>query len=123
MDPAVHVIVNDPCNPSVVLYETYTSKNVLCILPKIKTWFDAVDIYQDYIEIGNEGYSGVSNLMLFFPYESEPYLLAINCKCYAHSLGMYNPPIIFDLINYCVSGIKPSEPKRLRVCEEYLPQT
>ena len=100
-DDNVHVIVNNPCNPEIITYETYTSKMLLCNIPKFKQWFDSVEMYGDYIEIGNEGYSGLSNLMLFNKNDSLPYLLSINCDRYAHDLGMYNPPIIDDLISYC----------------------
>lgn len=118
-DDNVRIIVNDPCNPDMIKYETYFSKSLLCTLPKFKSWFDAVEIYQDYIEIGDEGYNGVSNLMLFDKNEHCPYLLAINCDCYAHELGMYNPPIICDVIDYCTSQTIPSDVKRNMICKNY----
>lgn len=115
----VRIVVNDPCNPRVMKYETYTSKNILCNLPIFKSWFDAVEIYQDFIEIGNEGYNGVSNLMLFNTYGSNPYLLGINCDRYVHDLGMYDPPIICDVINYCTSQTIPLDDKRIEICKNY----
>lgn len=120
MDPdSVRIIVMDPCHFDKIKYETFTYKSVLCKLPKFKKWFDAVEIYKDYIEIGEEGYNGKSNLMLFDKYEHYPYMMAINCERYAHNLGMLTPPIITDIIHYCNTGEKPSE-ERMKLFETFL---
>ena len=118
-DDNVHIIVHDPCNPGIFLYEIYFSKLLLCKIPLFKSWFDAVEVYQDYIELGNESYSGVSNLMFFDKNDKCPYVLEINCDHCAHDLGMYTPPVIVDIINYCTYGTKPSDDKRLIIFQKY----
>ena len=116
----VKIIVYDPCEHLQIKYEYNTTKEILCIIPIFKEWFDACEVYQDYIEIGDSGYSGCSNLMLFDKTTLLPYLLTINCEKYAHDLGMFNPPIIKDILNYAEKNSFPQDKIRKQKCKEFL---
>lgn len=116
----VNIIVYDPCEKLTIKYEYKTTKETLCSIPIFKEWFAACEIYQDYIEIGDGGYSGCSNLMLFDKTQLLPYLLTINCEKYVHNLGMFNPPIIADILNYAENKSFPEDTIRKTKCEEFL---
>lgn len=103
----------------IVKEEYKTSRENLVKLNIFQTWFNSCEFYQDYIEIG-EGYSGLSNLMLFNKNETSSYLLTINCENYEHELGKYKPPIISDIIKYVENGELPSEKNRLAIVNKYL---
>ena len=71
------------------------------------------------LEIGDEGYSGLSNLMLFDKNECS-YLLTVNCKDYTHELGKYEPAVISDVIRYVEEGKMPKEEKRREIVNKYI---
>ena len=114
----VRVIVNDFEGNTKEEYKT--TKECLCKLRVFQEWFSACEIYQDYIEIGGEGYSGLSNLMLFDKNEKYSYLLSVNCKGYEHELGKYDPPVICDIIRYVEEEKMPKDEKRLNIINKYI---
>ena len=101
----VKIIVYDPMTHNKIIYEYTTTRVILEKSDKFKEWFKHLDIYRDFIEIGEQGYSGLCNLMLFNKYGDTPYLLTINCAKYVHDLGMLHPPVISNILNY-LNGIK-----------------
>jgi len=117
----VRVIVNDLEGNTKEAYKT--TKSNLCKLKIFKEWFRICEIYQDYIEIGEEGYSGLSNLMLFDKNENCSYLLTVNCEGYEHELGKYEPAVISDIIRYVEENIVPKEEKRRTIVEKYIQTT
>ena len=98
MDSPVLIFVLDPLKRTETNKYYETTRHKLEKLNKFKVWFATVDIVKDYIEIGDNDCSGVSNLMLF--YNHDCYQLFINCEKYAHDLGMYDPPIISNILEY-----------------------
>ena len=99
----------------IIIYECYTTKELLCISPLFQAWFRGIDRFKDYIEIGNQGYSGVSNLMLFYK-KDNGYLLTINCKYFTHILGRGDPPNIKKVIDYL--NVKIEESDEFKECKE-----
>jgi hypothetical protein len=96
----VLIFVLDPLKRTETNKWYKTTRQKLEKLNKFKEWFAAVDICKDYIEIGDNGFLGVSNLTLFCKDQDNEYRLFINCEKYAHDLGMYNPPIISNILDY-----------------------
>tara|TARA_B100001094_G_C17409374_1_gene429430 strand:+ start:80 stop:442 length:363 start_codon:yes stop_codon:yes gene_type:complete len=113
----VKILVYDPCEYLKIKYEYMTTKEILCSIPIFKQWFNACEVYQDYIEIGD---SGCCNLILFDKTILLPYMLTINCEKYVHDLGMYTPPIITDILKYAQDKTLPVDEKRKTKCQEFL---
>ena len=88
----VEIIISCPLSGD-ILYKYYCSRYFLESKSlTFQEWFKQIDFYQDYIEIGDKGCSGVSDLMLFYKNESNNgfYSLYINCSMYANMLGIIN---------------------------------
>ena len=71
------------------IWEYNTTRKILEKSSKFKEWFKSIDYYKDFIEIGDAGYSGISNLMLSNTWKNEkdewqPYIITINCYNYKH---------------------------------------
>ena len=101
----VEISISSPMNDGLILHKYYTSRAFLEKSPKFKEWFDSVDFYKDYIEIGDNGYSGLSDLMLFYKYNGF-YSLYINCSRYCHTFALYSRtdsvkiPYILKVLEY-----------------------
>ena len=98
----VQIIVYDPNCEFEIMYTYYTYRHILEKSPVFKNWFDQVDFYGDYIEIGSN--DSHSNLMLFNKTDDYSYCLTINYKNTVHLLGNYTPPLIKHVINYLNDG-------------------
>lgn len=116
----VKIIVVDPMTyENKVLYEYHTTKEILLISPLFKKWFNTVESVGDFIEIGNNDFSGISNLMLFNKTDTHKYLVSINCEMYTHLLGMLHLPLISDVLTYITTKQKP-DIYRIRMFEKCL---
>lgn len=116
----VKIIVMDPMTyENKVLYEYHTTKEILLISPLFKEWFNTVESVGDFIEIGDNGFSGISNLMLFNNTDTHKYLVSINCEMYTHLLGMLHPPLISDVLTYITTKQKP-DIQRIHMFEKCL---
>ena len=80
----------------------YTYRNILEKSPVFKEWFNKVDFYGDYIEIGDE-----SNLMLFNKSDDYSYSLTINLHGNNHIFGItiMNTPLIKHIIDFLEGNI------------------
>ena len=80
----------------------YTYRNILEKSPVFKEWFNKVDFYGDYIEIGDD-----SNLMLFNKSDDYSYSLTINLHGSNHIFGttIMNTPLIKHIIDFLEGNI------------------
>jgi len=106
-DDNVRILVMDPMSyGGKAVYKFNTSRQLLEKHSEVfKGWFKSIDLYKDYIEIGDQGVPGSTNIMLFYKNDQTPYLITINCEYYTHKLGMLHPPIISDVLNH-INGIQ-----------------
>ena len=100
MEDPVRIVVYDPTHHNKIVHEYQSTRGVLEKSEQFKSWFHELEVYGDYVEIGDNGYSGLSNLMLSNKWSEHPYLLSINCAKFTHNLGMLNPPIIENILDY-----------------------
>ena len=98
----VRITINSPMKESTVLHTYYTSRKLLEKSPVFTKWFQQLDLYEDYVEIGDNCYNGVSDLMLFNNMDSY-YELVINCSRFCHTLALYDKydnPNILRVLEY-----------------------
>jgi len=132
----VEIIVSCPLSGE-ALYRYYCSRQFLDSKSgTFQEWFKAVDFYKDYIEIGNNGFSGVSDLMLFYknPNHDDFYSFYINCSMYENMLGMVTGtsnlrdapkdpetrvPVILRILEY-IDGEYSSNEYSFHECLKYL---
>ena len=134
----VEIVISCPLSGD-ILYTYYCSRAFLeCRSVVFQDWFKQVDFYKDYIEIGENGYSGLSDLMLFYENpETGFYSFCINCSMYANILGVISSysntgimsdisnesekrvPIILRVLEY-IDGTYSSNEYRFIKCLEYL---
>ena len=96
----------------------YTYRNILEKSPVFKEWFNKVDFYGDYIEIGDD-----SNLMLFNKSDDYSYSLTINLHGSSHIFGItiMNTPLIKHIIDFLEGNINEVYyTKELIDCLKYL---
>ena len=98
----VRITINSPMKESTVLHTYYTSRKLLEKSPVFAKWFQQLDLYEDYVEIGDNGSNGISDLMLFNNMDSF-YELVMNCSRYCHTLALYDKydnPNILRVLEY-----------------------
>ena len=74
-----------------IIHTIYAYKHILEISPLIKTWFEKLEFYQDYIEISN-------NMMLYNKADEYSYSLIIHG--YYGLFDKYNTYLIKDILEY-----------------------
>ena len=100
----VKFIITDHTNEeSKSICEYFSTRQILEKSTMFNNWFKSIDHYQDFLEIGDAGYSGLSNLMLFKNGE-DSYTFIINCHRYEHYFakkvnGQYLIKYILDFLS------------------------
>ena len=89
----VQILVYSPDGQYDILYTYYTYRTILEQSPVFREWFRKLDFYENYIEIED-------GLMIFNKSDEYSYSLLINTNGDNHVFGMYNPPIIKQVIDY-----------------------
>ena len=89
----VQILVYSPDGQYDILYTYYTYRTILEQSPVFREWFRKLDFYENYIEIED-------GLMIFNKSDEYSYSLLINTNGDNHVFGMYNPPMIKQVIDY-----------------------
>lgn len=99
----VQILVYSPDGQYDILYTYYTYRTILEQSPIFREWFQKLDFYENYIEIED-------GLMIFNKSDEYSYSLLINTNGDNHVFGMYNPPMIKQVIDYLEYSHIPNNP-------------
>ena len=100
----VQILVYSPDGQYDILYTYYTYRRILEQSPVFREWFQKLDFYENYIELED-------GLMIFNKSDEYSYSLLINTNGDNHVFGMYNPPMIKQVIDYLNKETIPKNPQ------------